>query len=163
MGKYDDRPYEVGKGKPPKEYCWKPGQSGSPKGPKPKANAERATMNELLAEILNESVDVTKIDKKSGKEKTVKMPLKKYILSGIARDAVSGTPAERLRAFNALHKVGAFDLGEADKQVTPQQHEQHITEVLQMLANDCEREGLIERESSDPFDPLYNSYKAVGD
>ena len=32
----EDSDYEVGKGKPPKEYCWKKGQSGNPRG-RPKA------------------------------------------------------------------------------------------------------------------------------
>lgn len=38
--------YKVGPGRPPKEHQWKPGQSGNPKGAKPK---KRSLLPELKA------------------------------------------------------------------------------------------------------------------
>ena len=49
------RNYEVGCGKPPKEYQFKPGQSGNPRG-RPKAK-KSGTMG--FSELLNEPVKVT--------------------------------------------------------------------------------------------------------
>ena len=49
----DKRDYEVGRGKPPVHTRFKKGQSGNPRGPRPK------NLSALLLDALNEKVVVT--------------------------------------------------------------------------------------------------------
>lgn len=144
MGKYDDRPYEVGKGKPPRNHRFKPGQSGNPRGPTRKARAGDASMNELLAEIVNEDVAVTI------NNRTIRMPKKKAILIGIVHDAANGTPAQRLKVFNALEKLGAFDLLPADRQADPGNSSARTAELVHQLAAEF---GLKHEEGKGYYDP----------
>ena len=128
MGKYDERPYEVGKGKPPKQHRFKPGQSGNPRGPKRKAKDHDATMTELLAEILNEPVGVA-----IGGQ-TRKMSKKQAILMSLVHDAANGTPAQRLKVVNSLIKIGAFDLTLNDIQPDPISAEERAQTFIRELA-----------------------------
>lgn len=143
MGQYDDRPYKVGKGKPPAEYRWKPGQSGNPKGPKKRADPKTATMSELLADAINGTTEVT-ID-----GKRVMMTKKQLILLGLVHDAASGTPNQRIRAIRELRDVGAFDLLPLDKQPDPEEHARRIAAVVEELAREAEREEQLRREWGD--------------
>ena len=55
--------YRVGPGRPPKEHRWKPGQSGNPKGAKPK---KRSLIPELKAEferVFSQKLKVTQGDR----------------------------------------------------------------------------------------------------
>ena len=55
--------YRVGRGRPPKEYQWKPGQSGNPKGAKRK---KRSLIPELKAEferVFSQKLKVTQGDR----------------------------------------------------------------------------------------------------
>jgi hypothetical protein len=53
-----DAEYKVGPGCPPKEYQFRPGQSGNPKGRKPKPQSIVPDLKRLLEEALNSKVTV---------------------------------------------------------------------------------------------------------
>ncbi len=57
--------YPIGKGKPPKEHQFQPGQSGNPNG-RPKGSKN---VHQVLSKILNEQVTVTDAGKKMVVEK----------------------------------------------------------------------------------------------
>jgi uncharacterized protein DUF5681 len=61
--------YKVGPGRPPKEYQFKPGQSGNPKGAKRKPPSFSPDINLSLARALSDKVTV----KQGGKELTLTM------------------------------------------------------------------------------------------
>ena len=62
-------PYKVGPGRPPKEYQFKPGQSGNPKGAKPKQPSVTVDLKAALERALNKSVTL----KQGEKERVVTM------------------------------------------------------------------------------------------
>jgi hypothetical protein len=51
-----DQEYRVGPGRPPKEYRWKPGQSGNPKGACPKARSIAPDLKAALERALSGKV-----------------------------------------------------------------------------------------------------------
>jgi hypothetical protein len=80
-GDYEvDGDYQVGKGRPPLETRWKPGQSGNPRG-RPKGSRNIATM---LNEALNQKITVR------DKGKTYKITAWEGIARRLALEAVKG-------------------------------------------------------------------------
>jgi hypothetical protein len=134
MGKYDDKPYEVGKGKPPKKTRWKAGQSGNPKGPRRRARLPDLTLRQILAEIVNEPVAVTI----GGRES--KIPKKYAILLGIVHDGLNGTAHQRMKAFEAINKLGVFDLLPSDQGLNQKERDQAMYDVVAQLAAEAERD-----------------------
>lgn len=65
MSDKPQKDYEVGKGKPPKEHQFKPGQSGNAKG-RPKGSKN---VHHVLSKILKEKITVTDAGKKMVVEK----------------------------------------------------------------------------------------------
>jgi hypothetical protein len=55
--------YKVGPGRPPREFQWKPGQSGNPKGAKRKAPSVAPDLKLLVERALNEKVRLKQGDK----------------------------------------------------------------------------------------------------
>jgi hypothetical protein len=51
-----DQEYRVGPGRPPKEYRWKPGQSGNPKGARPKPRSILPDLKALFERALSGKV-----------------------------------------------------------------------------------------------------------
>lgn len=51
--------YRVGPGRPPREYQWKPGQSGNPKGAKRKAQSLIPDLKNIFERAFNQKVTVT--------------------------------------------------------------------------------------------------------
>jgi Family of unknown function (DUF5681) len=51
-----DQEYRVGPGRPPKEYRWKPGQSGNPKGARPKPRSIVPDLKALFEDALSGKV-----------------------------------------------------------------------------------------------------------
>lgn len=103
---------DVGYGKPPRQYTWKPGQSGNPKG------RRKGTKNEstLLREILER-----KIQAGSGNARR-KITVLEGILLRIAENALKGDPksaAFLLNRFAALvsGELQPQDLSEDDRAV----------------------------------------------
>src|SRR6201982_673520 len=61
--------YKVGPGRPPKEYQFKPGQSGNPKGPKRKPKPMAPDLKAALERALNEQIKL----KQGERERTMTM------------------------------------------------------------------------------------------
>jgi len=133
MSIYDDRPYEVGKGKPPKVSQFKKGQSGNPKGRKRKATIVDMSARELVAEAVNEMIPVTI------RNRAVFLPKKYAIIIGIVNDGLTGTPSQRLKAFEALNRFDAFDLQSNDRAQTPEEREAVAKDLVSQLALEAER------------------------
>jgi hypothetical protein len=134
MGRYDDRGYAVGKGKPPTEHQFKKGQSGNPKGPSHKKKAKDATLEVLAHEAVNEQVTVVI----AGRER--RLPKKQAIIVGVVNDALTGTPAQRLRAMKALMEIGAFDQTVEDQRLTPEMQEERARQLIDMLIEEGKRD-----------------------
>lgn len=145
MGAYDNRAYDVGKGKPPKERQFKPGQSGNPRGRRRKQLLDTFTMQEVLAEIINETVDAVI----GGKD--VKLPKRYAILLKLVNDALSGTAPQRLRAIDALHKMGAFDLIPEKRRPDPKQQEAAIMALVEQLAEEARQQGALPGTYENPL------------
>jgi hypothetical protein len=58
-----DEEYKVGPGRPPKEYRWKPGQSGNPKGAKRKARSLIPELKEEFERVFSQKLKVTQGDR----------------------------------------------------------------------------------------------------
>ena len=136
MSKYDDRPYTVGKGKPPKEHSWKKGQSGNPLGPPKRKDRRRQILRDVLIDFLNEEMRIT-ID-----GKPVKITKKEALLMAMVHDSLEGTPAHRLKAFSALSAVGAFDIRPEDRASDRERTQRFI----QRLSESCKANGLFDAE-----------------
>lgn len=52
--------YRVGPGRPPKEYQWKPGQSGNPKGAKRKKRSLIPELKEEFERVFSQKLEVTR-------------------------------------------------------------------------------------------------------
>jgi hypothetical protein len=50
--------YKVGPGRPPREFQWKPGQSGNPKGAKPKPSSVVPDLKSLVERAVSEKVTI---------------------------------------------------------------------------------------------------------
>ena len=138
MGKYDDRPYEVGKGKPPKHSRWRKGQSGNPRGPRRERKEVEQSMREMLADLANQLVPVKKAD-----GQVIMLPKKKAILLGLVHDALSGTPRQRRDAVALLREERFFKLKPADRPQDAKQRQQAIDNFLDALALDAEKDGHV--------------------
>jgi hypothetical protein len=55
--------YKVGPGRPPKEFQFKPGQSGNPKGRKPKPPSLLPDLKKIFEQALSEKVTLTRGEK----------------------------------------------------------------------------------------------------
>jgi hypothetical protein len=61
----DSGKYKVGPGRPPKEHQFKPGQSGNPKGAKPKPRSILLDFKKLFDDALNRKVTLANAEKKT--------------------------------------------------------------------------------------------------
>jgi uncharacterized protein DUF5681 len=60
--KSSDQEYKVGPGSPPKEHRFKPGQSGNPKGAKPKPKSMAPDLKAALKQALNKKIKLKQGD-----------------------------------------------------------------------------------------------------
>ena len=58
-----DQEYKVGPGRPPREYRFKPGQSGNPKGAKRKSPSMAPDLKAALEQALNKTIKLKQGDK----------------------------------------------------------------------------------------------------
>jgi hypothetical protein len=145
MRQYDNREYEVGKGKPPKATQFKKGHSGNPRGPRHKKKLREASFEVLAYEAVNEMVSVFI----NGRER--RLPKKYVILLGVVNDAVTGTPSQRLKALNALRDIGAFKPAVEDDRMTPEMqqaaaHQLVAALIEEGLRNEATRHQFAEYE-----------------
>lgn len=134
MSRFDDRPYEVGKGKPPKRTQWRPGESGNPKGSsKKKRRSKEMDLPELVRSFANEKIPVTI----GGK--TIMLPKKDAIILRLINDAIEAPVGLRLKVFDLLRSVGLFD-AVAQLNDSKEAQDARIAEVLQRLQQEAERD-----------------------
>lgn len=95
--------YEIGYGKPPKDYQWQPGQSGNPSGSSGKKSVHKPIM-EGIADHLCEMVTVTI----NGKKK--KVPLSEVIVKSFITDLAKAPLKEKLKALQLLDRLGVLSL-----------------------------------------------------
>jgi len=93
--------YEIGRGKPPREYSWKPGQSGNKTG-RPKGSKNEKT---IWKEIMRRKITLAI----GGKPKTI--TLQEGIQYRIANDALSGNVKSANFVLNRLAGI-ITDIGE---------------------------------------------------
>lgn len=101
---------EVGYGKPPKAFQFKPGQSGNPSG-RPKRKKNLAT---LTQELLDKTISVTE------RGKVKRMSMKDALLRRILDDALKGNIKSANFLFNlyqAPTDQSVDDLSETDKAI----------------------------------------------
>jgi hypothetical protein len=134
VGQYDNRDYVVGKGKPPAEHQFKKGRSGNPKGPCHKKKAKDATLEVLAYEAVNDLVTVVI----AGREQ--RLPKKQAIVLGVVNDALTGTPAQRLKAMKALYEIGAFNRAVEDQRLTPEMQEERASQLINALIEEGKRD-----------------------
>jgi hypothetical protein len=134
MGKYDDRPYDVGKGKPPSAHQFKKGVSGNPKGPRRKKKALDASLPVLLQEALNELVPAFL----NGRETQV--PKKQVLMIQTINDALDAKPPERLKALKVLHAIGAFNPDVFDTRPDPELQQDAISDFIDTLIEEGKRD-----------------------
>lgn len=125
MSDYEDRPYPVGKGKPPAEYRWKKGQSGNPKGAPRKTNKRRKMLREIAVEVGNQEMTMTI----GGKE--VKISKKDALLLAVLHDGFESTPAHRLKVFKAMKEIGAYDILPEDRELDPDALAKFVAELAE--------------------------------
>lgn len=131
MGKYDDREYPIGKGKPPVDSQWKKGQSGNPHGrPKRKTDYPLRTLPEILGDIGNQKIPVASGDR------TTLMSKKDALANMIYHDAMSGSPAHRLKAFAALKIEGAFDIPAKNYAIDPERRRAFFEKLAASIPSD---------------------------
>ena len=77
-----EQPYRVGRGHPPKETRWKPGQSGNPKGRRKK----RPSFAEVTEQVLNEKIELRMGDQ------VLRMSNRQALVRSAIRQALAGKP-----------------------------------------------------------------------
>ena len=117
----DERPYEVGYGRPPKHTRIKPGEVRNPRG-RPKGQRNAAT---VLRETLNQRVQI----REGGRTRTV-TKLAALFLKMI-NDASLGNPKAQTNALAAMRAAGLVEAP-----TTPQAQEAPITADDQSLITD---------------------------
>jgi Family of unknown function (DUF5681) len=78
----EEKPYRVGRGHPPKETRWKPGQSGNPKG----RGKKRPSFFEVTEQVLNENVEMRVGDR------VLRMSNRHALVRSAVRQALAGKP-----------------------------------------------------------------------
>lgn len=115
MGKHDDRPYEVGKCKPPKHSQFQPETSGNPKGrPKKRRDSSRQSLSQRVQTELATIVPV-KVD-----GKMMKMSKSEAMIRKAANDALTGTPAHTLKVMSLFANLGVFNPDPKDMAPSPE-------------------------------------------
>lgn len=93
--------YEVGYGKPPKGYQWKPGQSGNPAG-KPKNQKQPKSMADYFAAELLGMVSPVVNGKKQN------MPLGQALAKALLAETMSDPTKTKLAVLEKLDKLGVL-------------------------------------------------------
>jgi hypothetical protein len=113
-GRRDDQsndaqePYRVGRGHPPKETRWKPGQSGNPKGRRKK----RPSFSEVTEQVLNKTIKMRMGDR------LLRMSNREALVQSAIRQALAGKP-RLLSVLPAIMRYERESLqGQADADLT---------------------------------------------
>jgi hypothetical protein len=92
--------YRVGPGRPPREYQFKPGQSGNPKGAKPKDRSLAADLKAVLERALGQKVTL----RQGEKERIVTMATAG--IEQLVAQFAKGDRYARRDIFDLAHKLG---------------------------------------------------------
>lgn len=128
--------YETGYCRPPTETRWRKGESGNPKGRKPKKQRRAVDVVQLLREQLG-----TMISARDG-DKEVRLTLKELAVRTLTRDLLQSSPAHRFRVFKELRELGAMEPGPRDYEVGPDA----IAQFVEKLAEEARRSEEMEKE-----------------
>lgn len=138
MSEYRDRPYAVGKGKPPPEHKFKKGQSGNPSG-----KGRHKPRKPLREQLIKAGNEVVRVPTPNGIRKMTRNQLGIELLYD---DFLQGTRAERLRAFKELRRLGAFD-------TLPEDHKpsaEATAKFIERLAEEARKAGAWETRHDPP-------------
>ena len=140
MGSYDDRPYDVGKGKPPRQHRWQKGVSGNPSGPKRRKKAVDATLPELVQDVLEETVVVTR----NGRETRVtKLEL---MAAQLVNDSLQGAQAQRVSSIKMLVAIGAFSASVENEKARHDLSHDAVASVMKQLAAEYDAEQDVSKD-----------------
>lgn len=123
-----------GYGKPPKEYQFRPGQTGNPRGRPRKIRP--ASFGDVVREDLDSRVSITE----NGETRSITK--REAMAKTLVNLALSGPAPQRLRAVQALIQLGSLDGPPAD--IPPSQEDR--LRFLQMLADKAAETDKWERE-----------------
>lgn len=115
----DEKNYEVGKGKPPKEHQFSPGKSGNPKGrPKGSKNVQH-----ILSKILGEKITVTDAGKK--------MVVDKFegAMRVLVNKSFEGSPSSLKLLLDVIDYAGGTDQSPAENPFTDEDHAELMKEL----------------------------------
>lgn len=107
-GKEEERPYEVGYGKPPRATQFKPGQSGNPRG-RPKGARGIA---KVLEEALAQEVSVTEGDR------TTRISKREALILSLVTKAIKGDMRAAAQTLKLIEAYEAKPDPRQDKGVT---------------------------------------------
>ena len=96
-GKKPKQGFDIGKGKPPKEFQFPPGVSGNPSG-RPKRPPK---ISKAMSEILNRDITLTV----NGQKKT--MSTQDALLLSLATKAIKGSVKDQLGVINLIRDLEA--------------------------------------------------------
>ena len=103
-----EQPYRVGRGHPPKETRWKPGQSGNPTGRRKK----RLSFSEVTEQVLNKTIAMRMGDR------LLRMSNREALVHSAIRQALAG----KTRLLTVLPTIMRFEReslqGQADADLT---------------------------------------------
>lgn len=138
MSADDDRPYTVGKGKPPLSGRWAPGQSGNPNGSSKKVRRRKdKSVAGRLRTIANEKITLPG----TGEE----MSAADLVLRRIVHIGMTGKGTALFKAFEFMKEHGVYDPSSNaidDKAA----QEARIAAFVERLAREAAREDEITRE-----------------
>jgi len=132
MSASDDRPYAVGKGKPPLSGRWGPGQSGNPNGSSKKVRRRKdKSVAGRLRAIANEKIMLPE----SGEE----VSIADLVLKRIVHIGMTGKGTAPFKVFGFLNEHGVYDppSNPVDDAAAQQAS---IAAFLDALAKETERE-----------------------
>lgn len=127
-----DQEYKVGPGRPPKEYQFRPGQSGNPKGAKRKPPSIALDLKLALDRALNKPIKL----KQGDKERTVTMAVAG--IEQLVAQYVKGDRHARRDLIALADKLGIdlmADQGQAIEQALAANHEAILSAYVQRQNN----------------------------
>lgn len=129
MGKYDDGPYSVGKGKPPAEHRWKPGQSGNPNG-RPSRPSPHQKLSEQLRRVGEQKVTVN-VD-----GKPTRMTMIEALFQSTFVGLLNGSESQKLKAITEFERLGVFQELPENRRPNPEA----VRKLIEKLAEEARRE-----------------------
>jgi hypothetical protein len=151
-----DEEYRVGPGRPPKEFQFKPGQSGNPKGARRKSKSIAPDLKAHLQDALNSKINLVQDDKERIVTKAA---------AGIEQvvNAFADGDRHALRAvLDMARRLNVDLLGGPTQGNGPSPHASSSAEDKAILADFIRRHGKARDAEAEPSQP-HQSYNADGE